>query len=123
MNPNQKAWQKLVEAARLAPADSRAAGAPYGFAARVAARAMSTDYPRISLLEHFSLRALGAACLLAVVAAGAGVPAAVKLWSDRPAPLVADAIPSVSPAAPAESSAAPSSSSDDPVAELVNIVS
>lgn len=138
MNPNEHAWRKLVEAARLVPADSRDDGAPYGFAARVAARAMSAERRPATILEHFSLklslRVMGVSCLLAVAAVGVGYPSVAKLFSDQAPPDIASA-PEVSPAGPsskampaisAKPPAAPavnSSPSDDPVAELVGIVS
>ena len=125
MNPNEQAWRRLAAAARRAPAEARDDAAPLGFAARVAARAMAEDYPRVSLLEQFSLRALGAACLLTVGALGAGSPALLHILSHPSAPAVALSPPAVAvpadvtvPAAPA---AAPSA--DDPVAELVDRVS
>lgn len=67
MNPEDAAWQKLVAAARRAPADERETAAPYGFATRVAALAMAAEpRPMAALLERFSWRALGLAALLAV---------------------------------------------------------
>jgi len=57
-------WRRLTAAARHAPAVERAT-APYGFATRVAARAMSKEQPAVmALFGRFSLRALYAACLL-----------------------------------------------------------
>lgn len=65
MSPEDKAWQKLIASARLAR-DDRNTTAPYGFATRVAARAMAE--PRFSpgLIERFSWRAVIAALLLAL---------------------------------------------------------
>lgn len=71
MNPNDQAWQRLVTAARRAPADTRDTAAPYGFAARVAARAFTTETPFSFLIERFSWRALGVACLLMLVTVAA----------------------------------------------------
>lgn len=68
MRPEDKAWQKLVAAARLAR-DDRDTAAPYGFATRVAALAMAErgqDAPAGAWLERFSWRALMVAGLLAV---------------------------------------------------------
>jgi hypothetical protein len=59
-------WPRLVAAARRAP-DDRDVTAPYGFATRVAALAMAQERVAISLMERFALRALGVACLLALV--------------------------------------------------------
>jgi hypothetical protein len=133
-------WQRLAAAARRAP-DDRDLAAPYGFAARVAAQAWAASGEPISFFEHFSLRlslrALGAACLLAVATAGASYPTLVKIFSDTPAPslAVSTEAPAASPAAPdaepaslaapaaPEAPAASPASSDDPVAELVDIVS
>lgn len=64
--PNQS-WQRLAAAARRAPAADETA--PYGFATRVAAQACAAQRPEVSLLERFSLRALGVACLMAVLGA------------------------------------------------------
>lgn len=65
--PDQN-WQRLAAAARRAPAAADAT-APYGFATRVAARAFVAARPTASLLERFSLRALGVACLMAMLGA------------------------------------------------------
>jgi hypothetical protein len=130
-------WQRLAAAARRAP-DDRDTAAPYGFAVRVAAQAWAASGEPISFFEHFSLklslRALGAACLLAMATAGASYPTLVKIFSDHAVSSVAAStdVPAVSPVAPEEdatSLAAPDSpaaspaSSDDPVAELVDTVS
>ncbi|MBS0633393.1 MAG: hypothetical protein JSS11_15900 [Verrucomicrobia bacterium] len=71
MNPHDQAWQRLVTAARRAPADPRDTAAPYGFAARVAARAFTSDAPLSFFFERFSWRALGVACLLMAVTVAA----------------------------------------------------
>jgi hypothetical protein len=67
MKPEDKAWQKLVAAARLAR-DDRDTAAPYGFATRVAALAMAEQRqaPAGAWVERFSWRALMVAGLLAV---------------------------------------------------------
>jgi hypothetical protein len=66
-NDPRHPWPRLVAAARQIPhADD--ATAPYGFATRVAALAFAQER-RASLFERFALRALGAACLLAVASA------------------------------------------------------
>ena len=68
MRPTDKAWQRLVKVARQAP-DDRGWTAPYGFATQVAARAFEKKRPAMSLIERFSLRALGVSCSLAVLGA------------------------------------------------------
>ena len=60
MNPPDQKWERLAAAARRAN-DPRDTAAPYGFATRVAALAMSPARVRVSLLERFSLRAVGVA--------------------------------------------------------------
>jgi hypothetical protein len=133
-------WQRLAASARRAP-DGRDTAAPYGFAARVVAQAWAASAEPISFFGHFSLRlslrALGAAALLAVATAGASYPSLKKIFSDNPAPSVgltaetpaaspdiSDAPASAEPAAsPAAAPAVAPGSSDDPVAELVDIVS
>jgi hypothetical protein len=98
MNPNDKAWSRLVEAARRAP-DDRDLTAPYGFAARVVARAMSAERPALSLLGYFAPRALGVACVMAAVVVAVNYGSIVRLFQDKTPP------------------------SDDPIAELVDIAS
>jgi hypothetical protein len=71
MKPPAPAWQRLIAAARRAPADERDTAAPHGFATRVAARALTAEPPMASLLERFSWRALGVAGLLAVACVAA----------------------------------------------------
>lgn len=66
MNRPDKAWQRLVTAARRAPVDT-AAPVPYGFATRVAAQALAQPVPAGLSLERLALRALGVACLAAVL--------------------------------------------------------
>lgn len=131
-------WQRLAAAARRAP-DDRDTAAPFGFAGRVVAQAWAASAEPVSFFEHFSLklslRALGAASILAVATAGASYPTLVKIFSDSGAPVVALSVdvpaapeasaPSVAlpDASAAAAPAVPSASSDDPVAELVDIVS
>lgn len=68
MNNHPEAWQRLVAAARQAPADSRDVSAPYGFSVRVAALAMAQPAERawFALFDRLSLRAVAVAALLAV---------------------------------------------------------
>ena len=65
MKRTDKAWQKLIQAARHVP-DDREVTAPYGFATRITARAFEGQRPSSSLIERLSLRAFGFSCLLAV---------------------------------------------------------
>lgn len=61
-------WSRLATAARTVT-DDRDTAAPYGFATRIAALAMAQERRVASLVERFAFRALGAACLLAVLSA------------------------------------------------------
>lgn len=70
MNRPDKAWQRLVTAARRAPADA-STSVPYGFATRVAAQALAQPAPAGLSLERLALRALGVACLAAVLGVAA----------------------------------------------------
>lgn len=69
MNRFEHQWQKLVAAARQAPADP-GANAPYGFATRVAAQAHALPATPWLPLERFALRGLflAAVCGVAAVA-------------------------------------------------------
>ena len=80
MNRFPQQWQKLTALARRAP-DDRPAGAPYGFATRVAARAAELPSAGLTVvLERFALRGL-------LVAAAFGVAAIAinysSLFSDQ----------------------------------------
>lgn len=68
MNPkaSQTAWPRLTTAARTVP-DTRDTAVPYGFATRVAALAMAQERKVASMFERLAFRALGAACLLALL--------------------------------------------------------
>lgn len=66
MKPYDKGWQSLVAAARQ-HRDARDESAPYGFATRVAALAMTERVPVRSVFEKLSWRALGVAAALAIV--------------------------------------------------------
>ncbi len=59
-------WSRLVKSARTVR-DDRPVAAPYGFATRVAALALGAEARATSLFDLFALRALGVACLLAVL--------------------------------------------------------
>jgi hypothetical protein len=146
MKPNLTPWERLVDAARQAPApDERDTAAPYGFATRVAALGLAAKPAASSIFEQVSLRsslrALGVACALAVIAAGTSYHTIVELFADdapsaetisysAPAAtaVAADATSIAAPAVdvPAAASApatAPAATGDDPVAELLDIVS
>jgi hypothetical protein len=103
MNPNptdpKHPWSRLTAAARLAPQTGET-GAPYGFATRVAALALAQERVAPSLLERFSLRALGVACLLAVVSAATNYSAIANALAEQEGIV-----------------------NDDPVAELVDLAS
>ena len=66
----QHPWSRLAASARTVPADADTA-APFGFATRVVALAMTQERKVVSLFERFSFRALGVAGLLAVVSLAA----------------------------------------------------
>lgn len=68
MNPDdpRSPWSRLVAGARQAN-DERRTEAPYGFATRVAALALAQERRVASAFDRFALRALGIACLLALV--------------------------------------------------------
>jgi hypothetical protein len=64
---------RLTAGARRAPRGTDAA-APFGFSTRVAALAFAAEGPMRSLLERFSLRAVGVASLLAVASVVVSYP-------------------------------------------------
>lgn len=73
MKPHDMEWQRLIDAARRAP-DQADPKAPYGFATRVAAHAASLRPAGATwLYERMSLRALGVAALVAVVAVATNI--------------------------------------------------
>jgi hypothetical protein len=76
MNRPDQAWQRLAAAARRAPAEP-VDPAPFGFATRVAAQALSAAPVGAanSLLEKFALRGLIAAAACSVAAAAFGFSA------------------------------------------------
>lgn len=97
MNPSDQKWTRLTAAARSVP-DARDTSAPYGFATRVAALAFAQERAG-SLLERFSLRALGLAALLALVCVAANLSTVTNLLGDEGA------------------------TADDPVAEIIDLAS
>jgi hypothetical protein len=71
MNGFESKWQRLITAARQAP-ETRDVAAPYGFATRIAARALSDEGPAVlAVFGRFSVRALWVACLLTLVSVAA----------------------------------------------------
>lgn len=98
MNPRERAWQRLVGAARRAPR-SADESAPFGFSARVAALAFENASPQPSIFGLLSLRAAAVACALAAAAVAVNF-SAIKSAFDT------------------ESAVA---TSDDPVAEVVDM--
>jgi hypothetical protein len=100
MNPPDQKWPRLTAAARSAE-DTRDTAVPYGFATRVAALALAQERATASLLERFSLRALGLAGLLALVCLAANYSTVTGLFRDESA----------------------ASNPDDPVAEIVDLAS
>jgi hypothetical protein len=86
MNPSDRRqpWSRLAAAARSAP-DDRDPSAPFGFATRVAALALSAPpRPSFSLVfERLSLRALGVACLLMLASVALSYPAIARAFDDE----------------------------------------
>ena len=89
MKPSDQKWSRLARAARSAP-DTRDTAAPYGFATRVAALAMAQERVVGSLLERFSLRALGLAGLLALVCVAANLSTVTGLFREEALALTDD---------------------------------
>jgi hypothetical protein len=98
MNDPDKSWQRLVAAARRAPAPGDES-APYGFSTRVAALAFEARPAQASAFARFSIRAAAVALLLAAIAVGVNYSAIVGAFEDEPGPAAAD----------------------DPIAEVVNM--
>jgi hypothetical protein len=97
MNNPEKSWQKLVDAARRAPAEGDLA-APFGFSTRVAALAFG-QRPAPSMFAQLSLRAAVVACALAVASVAFNYSAIVSAFDTDTA----------------------AASGDDPIAEVVNL--
>jgi|SRR5580698_9721815 hypothetical protein len=98
MKPDDNNWQKLVAAARKAPAGGDES-APFGFSTRVAAMAFEQRPAQGSEFARMSLRAAAVAGLLAVVAVAANYSAIKGAFDD-------------------DSSVA---TNDDPIAEVVDL--
>ena len=80
-------WRQLTVAAQRAPVEGDAA-APYGFATRIAARAMRDERPvMIAMFSRFSVRALYVACLLTLVSVAANYLAFAGTEDDEQASL------------------------------------
>jgi len=76
MKNYEQKWSRLVEAARTARAEERAESAPYGFAMRVAARAMTAPAESPwALFERIAVRGLLAAGVFSLAAAAFGFTA------------------------------------------------
>jgi hypothetical protein len=83
MNTTRTAWNRLAAAARRSPAPlPESSPAPFGFATRVAALALSR--PPASLYEFFSWRALGMAALIAIVSVAANLGSVLNSLDDDP---------------------------------------
>ena len=91
MSENNTPWNKLVAAARTAPVDGDVS-APYGFATRIAALALSEERRHASLFARYSLRAVGFAGLLALVSVAANYSAIVSMFQSEPAMATADPV-------------------------------
>lgn len=90
MKNSNTAWQRLVSAARQAPATPAGEeAAPYGFSTRVTALAMAAaERPSLgSAINHFSWRALTLSVTLMIVsiAANYGTVAAVAVEAEQDA--------------------------------------
>lgn len=85
MNTNHAPWDRLAAAARRAPADTRDASAPAGFATRVSALAFASVEPTFSaLFARFSMRALGVCALLMVAGVALNLGTALKAFESEP---------------------------------------
>jgi hypothetical protein len=98
MSPDEKSWQKLVAAARRAPA-SGDESAPFGFSTRVAALAFESRPSTTAAYGRLAFRAAAVAGLLAVASVALNFSAIAGAFDDT-----------ASPVAP-----------DDPIAEVVDL--
>jgi hypothetical protein len=98
MSPEEKAWLKLVAAARRAP-PAGDESAPFGFSTRVAALAFERAEPQVSVFARISLRAAAVAGLLAIAAVAVNYSAIKGAFDDDSAV----------------------AAGDDPIAEVVNL--
>lgn len=93
MKPEHNEWQRLIEAARRAP-DQNDPKAPYGFATRVAAQAAAVQPVSAAtwICERLSLRALGVAALVAVVAVATSINPIQQMIEDEAMALQLDPV-------------------------------
>ncbi len=70
---HDQSWARLTAGVRRAPRGTDAV-APFGFSTRVVVLAFAAEGPMRSLLERFSLRAVGVASLLAVASVVVSYP-------------------------------------------------
>jgi hypothetical protein len=98
MSPDEKSWQKLVEAARRVPAKGDES-APFGFSTRVAALAFERRQAPSLDFARMSLRAAAVAGLLAVAAVAVNFSAIKGAFEDD----------------------TPVNATDDPIAEVVDL--
>jgi hypothetical protein len=98
VKPDDKSWEKLVAAARRAPAEADAS-APFGFATRVAALAFEQRQAPASNFARMTLRAAAVAGVLAAVAVAVNFSAIKSAFDDDSA----------------------GAANDDPVAEVVDM--
>jgi len=89
MTPDEKFWQRLVEAARKAPPAGDEA-APFGFSTRVAALAFEQRPSPAFLFARTSLRAAAVAGLLAAAAVAVNYSAIRGAFEDDSAAAAAD---------------------------------
>jgi hypothetical protein len=76
MKNYEQKWRRLVEAARAAREEESGTAAPYGFATRVAALAMTAPAENPwALFERFAVRGLLAAGVFSLAAAAFGLTA------------------------------------------------
>ena len=91
LNDPRHPWSRLTAAARSLP-DARATSAPYGFATRMSALAMAQEVRMASLFDRFALRAVGIACLLALVSVAVNYSALTKASSVEDEPIADDPV-------------------------------
>jgi hypothetical protein len=89
MNKHEQSLQRLLEAARRAPAAGDES-APFGFSTRLAARAFEGAHPASPTFARLSLRMAGIACLFAVVAVGVNYKAITNAFDDESAVATGD---------------------------------
>jgi hypothetical protein len=88
-NSPRDPWPRLAAAARQIT-DDRETTAPYGFATRVVALAMSSERRVASLFERFAFKAVGVACLLAIASVAINYSALTRPASNEEPMTAAD---------------------------------